>query len=329
MPGTARPKVVIADTDFPTSEFELRELARIDAEVTIGQCKTEQAVIDLCAEADGIILQYAPMTRRVFDHLPRCRVVSRYGVGVDTIDIPAATDHGIWVGNVRNYCTPEVAEHTLALVFACARRLFQLDRAVHGGFWNTVKTCGTTHLLSEQTLGLIGFGDTGKAVADRARLMGLRVLVYSPHSTPEMAAEHGAERVDLPELLRQSDYVSLHMTLNAQTRHIVDAGVLAQMKPTAYLVNTSRGGLVSNADLYQALVGGKIAGAALDVLEKEPVEPDNPLLGLPNVMITAHAAWFSSRALENLLTLTARNVVAVLSGEPPLYPVNRPENPRR
>jgi len=318
-----RPRVVITDVDFPSTEIERRELAAVDAEVIVGQCATEDDVVELCADADGIILQYAPITRRVIAHLDRCRVLSRYGIGVDTIDVQAATERGIWVCNAGDYCRAEVAEHAMALLLALGRRLFALDRSVHAGIWNTVGAMGPAPRLQGQTLGLIGFGTIGREVAARARAFGLRLLTYDPVVTPELAAEHGAELVTLDDLLARSDFVSLHCPLIRQTHHLIDATTLRQMKPTAFLVNTSRGGLVDQPALAEALRAGMIAGAAVDVLEKEPIDRDDPLLDLPNAIITPHAAFYSADSLEELQKRTALNVVAALRGERPPWALNK------
>jgi D-3-phosphoglycerate dehydrogenase len=318
-----RPRAVIADCNFPSTEIERRILEEAGAEVVVGQVRTEDETIDLCAEADGIIMQYAPMTRRVVEALGRCRVISRYGVGVDTIDVAAATERGIWVANVPGFSTVEVAEHTLALLMALNRRLFVLDDLVHRGGWSTVDVIGETLPLGEQTLGLIGFGAIARAVASRARPLGLRVVAFSPRLAEETAREHGVESVGLGDLLGRSDFVSLHCPLTPETRHIVDATALRQMKPSAFLINTARGQLVDQGALVEALHSGRLAGAGLDVLEHEPIPPADPLLSMRNVILTPHSAFYSRRSLEDLQTKVARNVANVFRGEPPLSAVNR------
>jgi D-3-phosphoglycerate dehydrogenase len=264
------------------------------------------------------------MTRRVIGQFRRCRVISRYGVGVDTIDVAAATEAGIWVGNVPNFCTVEVAEHTLAMVLALNRRLFVLDQLVHDGGWQTIEVMGQAQPLAAQTLGLVGFGHISRAVAKRASALGMRVLAYSPRTTTDLAAEYGAERVDLRVLLSESDYVSLHCPLTPETRHLVCAETLRWMKPGAFVINTSRGALVDQPALVEALRGGRLGGAALDVLETEPILPGDPLLSMRNVILTPHSGFYSAASLEDLQTRVARNVVSVLRGGRPLSAVNCP-----
>ena len=297
-----RPLAVIADYDFPSTDVERRVLGTAGIDLVVGQCRTEEETIELCAEADGIILQYAPLTRRVIESLQRCRVISRYGVGVDTVDVAAATERGIWVANVPNFSTVEVAEHTLALLLALSRRLFVLDDLVHKGGWSTIGAMGHTVPLVDQTLGLVGFGAIARAVAFRARALGLRVLTYSPRTPVEVAHEYGVEQASLGDLLARADFVSLHCPLTAETRHIVDATALRQMRPSAWVINTARGQLVDQPALVEALRAGRIAGAALDVLEHEPIPPGDPLLGMRNVILTPHSAFYSVRSLEDLQT---------------------------
>jgi D-3-phosphoglycerate dehydrogenase / 2-oxoglutarate reductase len=324
-----RPLIVIADCDFPSTEVERRILDAAGVDLVVGQCHTEDEVIDLCADADGIIIQYAPLSRRVIESLKRCRVISRYGVGVDTVDVAAATERGIWVANVPNFSTVEVAEHTLALLLALARRLFPLDDLVHRGGWSTIDVMQHTVPLVDQTLGLIGFGAIARAVAFRARALGLRVLTYSPHTLAKVTLEYGVEQASLGDLFARSDYVSLHCPLTAETRHIIDATALRQMKPSAYLINTARGQLVDQGALVQAIHEGRLAGAALDVLEHEPISPGDPLLGMRNVILTPHSAFYSVRSLEDLQTRAAENVVDVLRGEAPHSAVNKVETQSR
>jgi D-3-phosphoglycerate dehydrogenase len=262
------------------------------------------------------------------DHLGRCRSITRYGIGVDNVDVPAATHRGIWVTNVPGFCAHEVAEHTVALLLSFARRLKRLDNSVHAGQWDTIGNMRPTRRLHGATLGLVGFGQVARQVTTRAIGLGLRVLATAPRTSAETMASLGATKVSLDDLLAESDYVSLHLPVTAETRHIVDSRRLRQMKPTAYLLNTSRGALVDESALIEALRSGHIAGAGLDVLEQEPPAPDSPLLAMENVIITPHAAYYSDDALAYLQTSVAREAVRVLHGEVPRHPVNPEVVPR-
>jgi D-3-phosphoglycerate dehydrogenase len=279
-------------------------------------------VIAAARDADGVIAQYAPLTGRSLAGLERCLIVSRYGIGVDNIDVAAATERGIWVANVPGFCAPEVSDHALALVLAFGRRLFALDRSVRDGRWDVIGVAGDTKRLAESTLGVVGFGQIGRMLADKASALGLRVLATSPRSAAEHAAAHGAEAVGLERLLAESDYVALLCPLTPQTRHIVNRQTLALMRPGAHLINLSRGALVDEAALVEALQGGRLAGAGLDVFEREPPADDSPLRRLPNVVLTPHAAYYSSRALADLQERVTLNVLEALAGRRPASTLN-------
>ncbi|HEX5415407.1 MAG TPA: C-terminal binding protein [Chloroflexota bacterium] len=321
--------VAILDCNFPSTDLERSIVQSAGAGFVLGNCRTEEEVVAFAAAADACIVQYAPLTRRVLTQLQRCRVVARYGIGVDSIDVPAATDEGIWVTNVPGFCKIELAEHTMAMVLGFARRLNRLDRSVHRGEWETIGVMRPTRRLSELTLGLVGFGQVGREVASRARAFGLRVIATAPRTDAATMASYNVEKVSLEELLRAADFVSLHLPLTAESRHLLDAERLALLKPSAYLINTSRGPIVDEAALIAALQAGRLAGAGLDVLEREPPASDNPLLGMENVVITPHAAYYSDDALEFLQTSVAEEVVRVLRGDRPRSPVNPDVVPRR
>jgi len=319
----ARFVVAITDNAFAPIDLERRLFGEIDAEVRFAEpaALTEAAVIDLAGDADAIVCDAAPITRRVLEACPRVRVASEYGIGYDNIDVAAATELGVWVANVPGFCTEDVADHVVALVLALARRLPALDRAVKGGRWGA-GVAGPMRRLSSQTLGLIGFGRIGQTAARKASALGLRVLAHSPHTTPERARQHGAEAATLDEALGQSDYLALVAPATPETRGLIDRVALAKMKPSAYLINCGRGGLVDEAALVAALRGGRIAGAALDVFATEPPAADNPLLGLENVLLTPHAAFYTQESLVDLQTGATRNAIAVLTGRRPATPVN-------
>jgi D-3-phosphoglycerate dehydrogenase len=301
------PKVVILDTNFPHNDAERRLCAAAGVELAIAQCRTEDEVVAAAHDADGVIAQYAPLTRRSIAGLTRCRIISRYGIGVDNIDVQAATELGVWVANVPGFCAPEVSDHALALVLAFGRRLLSLDRSVRDGRWDVIGVAGETRRLAESTLGVVGFGQIGRLLAEKASRLGLRVLATSPRSAAAHAAAHGAEAADLDRLLRESDYVVLLCPLTPLTRHLINRETLALMRPGAHLINVSRGALVDEACLIEALADGRLAGAGLDVFEREPPPDDSPLRRLPNVVMTPHAAYYSSRALADRMPASTLN----------------------
>ena len=304
--------VVITDCIFASFEEERRELDGL-AEVKVFQCRTEDEVIAAAGKAHGILVQYAPISRRVIENLKKCRVIARYGIGVDMIDQEAASEAGITVVNVPDYCIEEVSDHTVALILACARKLFRLDTAVRGGRWDFA-VAEPVFRLKDSTVGLVGLGKIAGRVAAKLQGFGCRLLAYDPYLSEEAAERLGVRLTDLPQLLEMSDVVSLHAPLTPETRHMIDEAALRRMKKTAHLINTSRGSLVDQASLAAALREGWIAGAGLDVLEEEPVAPGNPLLDLENVILSPHAAFYSADSLRDLQILTARAAAEVLRG---------------
>jgi D-3-phosphoglycerate dehydrogenase len=319
--GFPRYRVVIADYDYPSLDEERAVLDAIGAELAPHHARTEADLIAACRGADAVLCQYALMTRAVIASLDRCRVIVRYGVGVDTIDIPAATEHGIWVCNVPDYGVDEVSDHAMTLLLAAARKLVPMANAVQGGEWDVTlyKPIGR---LRGRTLGLIGLGRIGSAVARKAQGFGLNVIAHDPYRPGEYFAERNVASVELDDLLARADFVSIHAPLTEETRHVIDQRALVAMKPSSYLINTARGGLVDGAALASALREGQIAGAGIDVLEREPIPADDPLLGLPNCIVTPHAAWYSEEAFRDLKTKAAEEAARVVQGERPRCPVN-------
>lgn len=313
--------VLVTDYAWPTLEIERAILAPLDAELVVSATGAPDDLLRLAPQADAILTCWKQIPPAVLDAAPRCRMVSRYGIGLDNIPVEHATRLGIVVTNVPDFCLDEVAEHTLALILACARRVVAFAQATHSGVWDLQ---GVTPMrrLGGQTVGLVGYGSLGRAVAARAHALGLKVLAYTPRLAVDAAAPWGRATNDLDELLAQSDYVSLHAPLTDETRGLIDAAALRRMKPTAYLINTARGAIVDEDALYQALREGWIAGAALDVLSQEPPSPDHPLLGLDNVIVTPHAAFYSQEAIADLQTRAARHVAQALTGEVPDHVVN-------
>jgi D-3-phosphoglycerate dehydrogenase len=321
MPGV----VVITDSDQGTFDPEREVLDGHDVQLRVLQCRTPQEVASQAGDADVLINQYVPITAEVLDALPRCRLVVRYGVGVDNVDVEAAAARGVWVANVPDYGRDEVADHTLALAMAVLRGVVVLDRSVRAGTWD-LDAARPLRRLATLTYGVVGCGAIGSAVARRAAGLGMRVLGYD---IPQVTSSPPIQRVPLEELLGAADVVSLHAALTPDSHHLIGAAALARMQPSAFLVNTARGGLVDAAALLAALDAGELAGAALDVLEQEP--PDDlgwRLVRHPRVVATPHAAWYSEEAFHTLKSEVAREALRVLEGGEPRSPVNRPERPR-
>jgi D-3-phosphoglycerate dehydrogenase / 2-oxoglutarate reductase len=313
--------VVITDCDHGDVDPERAVLDGHDVELRVLACRTPEEVAAQAGDADVLINQYVPITGAVLDALPRCRLVVRYGVGVDNVDLEAAAARGVWVANVPDYGRDEVADHTLALGLAMLRGVVVLDRSVRDGAWD-LAPARPLRRLSTRTWGVVGCGAIGGAVADRAAGLGMRVLGYD---LPRVRSPAPIQRVPLEALLEAADLVSLHAALTPDSHHLIGASALARMRPTAFLVNTARGGLVDTVALLAALDAGELAGAALDVLEREP--PDDlgwRLTRHPRVVATPHAAWYSEEAFHTLKTEVAREALRVLEGGRPRSPVNHP-----
>ena len=313
--------VVITDCDHGGVDPERAALNGHDVELRVLDCRTPEEVAARAGDAEVLINQYVPITGAVLDALPRCRLVVRYGVGVDNVDVEEATERGVWVANVPDYGRDEVADHTLALALSLLRGVVVLDRSVRDGAWD-LEGARPLRRLSVLTWGVVGCGAIGRGVAGRAAGLGMRVL---GHDLPGVPSEPPIERVSVEELLEGADVVSLHAALTPESHHLIGAAALARMRPAAFLVNTARGGLVDAAALLAALDARELAGAALDVLEGEP--PDElgwRLARHPRVVATPHAAWYSEEAFHTLKSEVAREALRVLEGGEPRSPVNRP-----
>ncbi len=303
--------IVVTDTGFPDSDVELGVLSALDAEVAIAHCRTEDEVLAIARDADALMVQWAPITHRVIGQLTRCKFMSRYGVGVDMIDLDAARDHGIRVANVPDFCVEEVASHTLCFLLGLSRKMFWQDRLMHQGTWSVVPIIGPVNRLVGQTLGLVGVGRIGMRFAQMAAPLGLRILAYDVRPPADLGP---VQLADLDTVLRESDFLSFHCPLTKDTHHLMNAQAFGKVKPSAFLINVSRGGVVDTAALIDALVGKKIAGAALDVFEQEPLPPDHPLVKMDNVIITPHIASYSTEAALQLRRDTAAHVVEFFQG---------------
>jgi D-3-phosphoglycerate dehydrogenase len=314
-------QVLVTDYAWPNLELEQAILAQIDAQIVVAPPGPPEAITRLAADCDAILTCWRPVPVAALHAAPRCCIVSRYGIGLDNIPVDEATRLGIVVSNVTDFCLDEVAEHTLALLLACARRIVPLVEATRAGVWNQSLAAGLPRVRG-QVLGLVGYGNIGQAVAARAQALGLQVMAYTPRLAADALAPWGKATHDLGELLRSADYLSLHLPLTPATQRLIDADALAQMKPTAYLINTARGAIVDENALLAALEQGTLAGAALDVMVNEPPAPNHPLLAHPRVIATPHVAFSSSAAIADLATKAAHHVVQALSGQTPDRVVN-------
>jgi D-3-phosphoglycerate dehydrogenase len=317
----AKFKVVVTDLGYATYDHEKNVLEPVGAKLTLATCQTEEEVIKACRKADGVLLRSAPMTAHVIESLENCRVIARYGVGVDNVDVKAASARGIVVANVPNYCDDEVSSQAVALILALARKIVSHDKAVRSGAWD-IGSGDPIHRTKGKTLGFVGLGRIARATVKKIAGFEMKLIACDPFVTKEEAAPFGVAMVDLDTLLATSDFVSLHAPLMPATKHMIDAKALSKMKPSAFLVNTSRGGLIDQKELIKALTEKKIAGAGVDVYEVEPLEPDSPLKELDNVVLTDHAGWYSEESIVELQTRAAQAVAAVLSGKRPESVVN-------
>ena len=314
-------KVVVADHEFTDLRYEEAVFSDFPIDLVVGKCTTEAEVVGFSHDADGILNVYAPISRYVIERLNRCKVISRYGIGVDSIDLSAASAKQIWVTNVPDYGVEEVANHALSLLLSWSRKIVQLDRLVKSGIWD-FKLGGTSNRLSEQVVGLIGFGRIPRALLSRLLPLGFQVVVSDPYVDPKEAAILGAKWCSLNELLTISDYISIHAPSTPQNYHLISRKQISLMKQTSVLINTSRGSLIDEGALIEALQLKQISGAALDVLEQEPIAADHPFLTMNNVILTPHSAWYSEQSMIDLRTKAARNIVEVLTGKDPKHAVN-------
>jgi D-3-phosphoglycerate dehydrogenase / 2-oxoglutarate reductase len=312
----SRQCALIARAAFPSIEIERGILAAVEVDVVDGRFTPDDQLSDLCRQADGVLTDYFEVRRPLIEQMERCRVICQYGVGLDHVDVDAATERGIVVTHTPDYCTDEVADHTLALLLSLWRKIIPLNASVRSGNWD-YNFAAPLFRSSGRILGLVGFGRIARSLAAKAQAIGFTVLAFDPWIRPDVAQAHHVELCELRILLQRSDLVSLHAPLTAVTHRLFGEEQLRLMKPTAFLLNTSRGALIDQSALTRALREGWIAGAGLDVLEEEPPDPRDPLLQLPNVVVTPHAAFFSRESLVAVQTQAAEAVAAVLAGQLP------------
>lgn len=313
--------IAVADSPFVNLQPTEKVLASLDADIQIAKQTTPEAILEIAREADGLMVTFANISKEIIQGLERCKVIGRYGIGVDNIDLDAATEAGIQVCYVPDYCQDEVSDHAMTLLVSLARKITYSNSLVQQGRWDA-KAVAPMYRLRGRTLGLVGLGQIPQSVVPKAQAFGLNVIASDPFVPEEVARNFDVELVDFDSLLERSDYISVHAPLTDKTHHLFSKDAFQKMKPEALLINTARGPLVDDQALADALDDGQIGGAALDVL---PIEPpvDSPLLNRDNVIITPHTAFYSVEALVDLQTKAAEDVVSVLNGQTPRYPINK------
>lgn len=314
-------RVAVTDFGFPNLSPERAVLEPLGFTFVTGQCRTAEEVAELCKDADAVLTQWAPVTADAIRVFTRCRVIVRYGIGVDNVDLEAARERGIPVVNVPDYAVQEVADHTLALMLAIVRKIPRVVEQVRNGRWE-IAPCRPIMGLQDKIFGVAGFGNIARAVVQRAKAFGMKAIGYDPYVGADVFAEYGVEKVEWDDLLALSDVISVHMPLTPETRHKFHAKTFRRMKRTSYLVNTSRGGVVDTQALVRALMDGEIAGAALDVLETEPIPEDHPLLAMEQCIVTSHCAWYSEQSMFRLQEYAALEIKRMFTGEKPRHVVN-------
>jgi D-3-phosphoglycerate dehydrogenase len=315
-----RPLIAVTDSPFPSLDPAKAALGRLDPELRMAASASADDILAVARNADAMLVTYAKLPGELLRALTRCKVIGRFGLGVDNIDIKAAVELGITVTYVPDYCMHEVSDHAMALVLALARKIPLSNNLVQAGRWE-MSALVPIHRLCGRVLGLVGFGNIPRALTPKATAFGLRVVAHDPFVSRVALAAAGVEGVSFERLLEISDFVSIHAPLVPATRGLFNADVLRKMKKGALLINTARGPLVDEAALIAALDTGHLGGAALDVVAVEPLPRESKLVGRDNVILTPHTAFYSVEALDELQTKCAADVARVLCGEPPVYPV--------
>ena len=312
-------KILITDIQWPSLEIEERVLAPLNAELVLAKTGEEAELVALAPGSDAILTCWKLVTPKVIDAAPECKIICRYGIGLDNIAIDHATSLGIPVTYTPTYCLEEVAEHALGLIVAMQRRISRFDASLRAGQYPGVPFAGIRRIAGK-TLGLAGYGNIGRTLAHKARGIGLNILTHDP-KVPSLPQEEG-RACDFDTLLAESDYLSVHMPMNPETAGLFGRKTLAKMKPGTFLLNTARGGLVDVDALLEALNSGHLAGAALDVHPVEPPDLSHPIFQHPHFLATPHVAFFSEESVENLQTIVANQVLDRLTGKAPEFLVN-------
>ncbi len=318
--------MVVANPMIPHDDADYR---RIGVEFITSPCQTEEEIIEAARDADFVLTFKKPFTGKVMEQLTRCRMVYNIGTGYETIDLEAATEHGICVSYPDAYCSEEVAEHAMALILACARKLVRLDRAVREGKWESYEKreirfniLPPMFPIRGQTLGLIGFGRIARKLVPKAGGFDMRVLAFDPYIPASVFDEYGVEAVALPYLIENSDFISVHAAFTPDARHMLGAEQFRKMKPTAYVINCARGDFIDEAALYDAVTRGEIAGAALDVIQEESMPSSHPLLKPDNIIITPHTAYYSEESLGRLRKRPFEEIARMVNGQWPQWLLN-------
>ena len=325
---------VVNTIHLPDIDFGNHLLDRVDAEVASAMGRTEKELIDCAAHADGVVCSgpVQPWTADVIDRLENCRIIASLGIGYDRIDLDAATEKGIVVTNVPDYCIDEVSTHAISLMLALNRKLFVMDKAVRRSTTNFVPPNRKSVLqvirpvlrLQDQVLGIVGLGRIGTATALKARGLGMKVIAHDPYVWDAVMRSHGVEPVDMDTLLGSADMISIHCILTDETRGLFDESAISKTKTGVYLINTARGEVVDEAALIRALKNGRVGGVGLDVTCADPLAEDDPLRAAPNTILTGHGAWYSTRAdaSDEFWHKAMAQVALALEGRWPSYPVN-------
>jgi len=317
-----KPLVVHIDATESPLELERKALTGIDCEIISIAASSEGEIIEAVKDATVILNDHSPVTAAMVDQLANCKLIIRYGHGYDTVDIDACTEAGIIVTNIAGSTSEEVSNHALSLLMASARELKRMDLATTSGRWSEVYSRSILNRIYGETVGIVGFGWIGRAMARKCNVLGMDVLVNDPYVGEHLAVEYGVEFVAKDELLKRSDYVTIHVPHLDDTHHFIDSKALESMKPTAYLINTSRGPVVDEKALVTALQNQQIAGAGIDVYEEEPLSPDNPILSMENVICTPHVAGSSDLGWQTIRRRAGEEAARVLRGERPQVVVN-------
>jgi len=319
--GSAQQKVLIVYAGHKEVNDERAVLETYGAQVIAAENPSTREALDHYGDCDALMVTIQPITAELMDRMPRCKIICRIGTGLDAIDIPAATERGIWVTSVPDYSIDEVSSHAMAFTLALARNLFRHRAMSQTGTWR-YQTERPIARIAGQTMGVVGIGRIGSASTRKAQGLGFNVIAFDPYVPDERFAELGAEKVDFETLLARSDFITLHVPLTPETRHLIDAAALAQMKPTAFVVNTARGEVVDIDALVAAVQRGVIAGAGIDVLPAEPPPADHPVLHEESILVTPHIGWASTESGHDVRQRGAEDVVRVLRGQAPKYPAN-------